>query len=458
MKNRLIKAALGLVLAIAMTFVPIMNSYAVTAPSDIEPASVAAEEEADNASEVTAETVDAQADVSEEAVEEEPAVEETVKEEPTAEEAVEEEPASEEAKSADDKQSLEEKDPEATTADPENAATEETAEEETYKKGILSYDGKGYRITVSYGPEAEIPEGASLSVKEITSSSAKFEDYKDEAATAAGFSDEKDEKVKARFFDIKIKADGKEIEPEKSVEVKISFSDPLDDSDSSELETVHFDKKGAEKVETDNIGTSGKDGEVNSVSFAADSFSVYGVIYTVDFTYDGFTYSIAGESSIKLSELAEILGIAGKGKDYTSGRAFVKEADDVSFTDESLVKVSKSGGNWILKSLQPFSSTETLTITMKDGDKYVVDVTDNQVSSNLVNFVTNAVITGATQDSEGRYEVEAGKEYNIILSFAESSAHQFDNRATLTYTMPDGLTILSRQTGRSEERRVGKEC
>ena len=71
MKNRLIKAALGLVLAIAMTFVPIMNSYAVTAPSDIEPASVAAEEEADNASEVTAETVDAQADVSEEAVEEE---------------------------------------------------------------------------------------------------------------------------------------------------------------------------------------------------------------------------------------------------------------------------------------------------------------------------------------------------------------------------------------------------
>ena len=109
MKNRLIKAALGLVLAIAMTFVPIMNSYAVTAPSDIEPASVAAEEEADNASEVTAETVDAQADVSEEAVEEEPAVEEAVKEEPTAEEAVEEEPASEEAKSADDKQSLEEK-------------------------------------------------------------------------------------------------------------------------------------------------------------------------------------------------------------------------------------------------------------------------------------------------------------------------------------------------------------
>ncbi len=69
------------------------------------------------------------------------------------------------------------------------------------------------------------------------------------------------------------------------------------------------------------------------------------------------------------------------------------------------------------------------------------------VSSDLSDFLSNAVITGATQNGEGQYEVEAGREYNIILSFSESSAHQFDNHATLTYQMPAGLTILSRQTG-----------
>ena len=35
-------------------------------------------------------------------------------------------------------------------------------------------------------------------------------------------------------------------------------------------------------------------------------------------------------------------------------------------------------------------------------------------STDLSDFLYNAVITGATQNAEGNYEVEAGKEYNII--------------------------------------------
>ncbi|MEE3406049.1 MAG: hypothetical protein VZR73_18425, partial [Acutalibacteraceae bacterium] len=45
----------------------------------------------------------------------------------------------------------------------------------------------------------------------------------------------------------------------------------------------------------------------------------------------------------------------------------------------------------------------------------------------------------------GSYHVEAGEEYSIILTFAEGSACQFANKATLTYQMPDGIKILTKQ-------------
>ena len=38
-------------------------------------------------------------------------------------------------------------------------------------------------------------------------------------------------------------------------------------------------------------------------------------------------------------------------------------------------------GDWILISLQPFMSEETLTVTMKNGDQFIVRVTDYQIST-----------------------------------------------------------------------------
>ena len=96
--------------------------------------------------------------------------------------------------------------------------------------------------------------------------------------------------------------DGKEYEPKAPVDVKISYDKPMKLSKDSEAGAVHFSENGTEVVDVNTNGGS----SIDTVSFEAESFSVYGVIYTVDFTYDGYTYSIAGKSSIKLSELAEI--------------------------------------------------------------------------------------------------------------------------------------------------------
>ncbi|MBQ1892062.1 MAG: hypothetical protein II164_06950, partial [Firmicutes bacterium] len=70
-----------------------------------------------------------------------------------------------------------------------------------------------------------------------------------------------------------------------------------------------------------------------------------------------------------------------------------------------------------------------------------------QESDDLSNFLVNAVVSGVTQDDNGAYVVEEGKDYSIILSFAESTSYQFDNDGTLTYQLPAGIKVLMEQTG-----------
>ena len=317
-----------------------------------------------------------------------------------------------------------------------SAMTEAAPEEVKPIAGSLTAKGRGYTVTVTFTEKAGLPEGTKLQVKEITGSAGS--NYEDRSADVMNVDSAKI--TEARFFDINlVDKDGNPLEPNTDVKVRIILDRAP--ADASDVQVIHFDDDSAAGDETVTAKVNGD----TDIKFTADSFSVYGVVYTVDFTYGGFTYKMDGDGRVLLSVLAEELGLYEK--DYD--KAFeISNVSEVTFTDYDLIDVEKQAdGDWLLQSLAPFSSEETLTITMNDGVKFIVDVTDDQVSSNLVDFLTNAVITGAAQDSEGRYEVEAGKEYNIILSFAESSSHQFDNRATLTYTMPDGLTILSRQTG-----------
>ena len=95
-----------------------------------------------------------------------------------------------------------------------------------------------------------------------------------------------------------------------------------------------------------------------------DSLSTYA--YTVDFTYNDYTYSIPGESSIKLSELIEILGLD----------IDIENVTDVTFTNESLVRVDKEDEDWNLVALVAFNTEETLSLEMKDGNIVKIKVTD----------------------------------------------------------------------------------
>ena len=406
------------------------------------------QEEAGEGQEADAQTVEeAGAEASEE---ENTAAEEEISEAASEEEAVESEDedaaVTEEAAAAEDAEAPENADAAAAELTAEEAAAAAAqAQEEVFTAGELVYHGADYDVTLAYDENAKIPATAELKVREIEKGTSEYESYLAGAEAAAGKG-----VAEARFFDITIVAAGtdgqqQEIKPQSQVRVNITYHKALEVAAEGEVQAMHFEDgtADAEVVNTDTNGGS----EVSEIAFDAESFSVYGIVYTVDFTYDGFTYCIEGGSSIYLSELAQILGLYETDLD----KAFsVGNVSNVTFTNYDLVKIEKQAdGDWLLTSLAPFTSEETLTIEMNDGVTFIVDVTDATgdewtESSELVNFLTNAVISGATPQG-GAYVVEPNKPYGITLTFKEGRQWQFANHSTLAYDMPAAVGDRSDQ-------------
>ena len=359
----------------------------------------------------------------------------------------------------------------------EEVKVEETEAEEAVAaegKKTLEYlsDDQSVTVIMSYDDSAAIPENSTLTVTEITKSEDK-DAYLAEAKEAIQADDT--QKVEGRFFDITIKdPNGQTVEPAAPVNVKIAYehTEPVT-TERSALQVVHITDAQDQTAEiTDPANTelcSAKidtkeqtaDAGADSVEIQAESFSVYGVVYTVDFEYSVngkmYQFSLPGGEKTVLSDLIEVLGIIGD-TNFKNVEAFLKEIDTVTFSDEDLLAVTKvteettfadidaqvfdvfaAGGeepeedtasvsapDWVLTSLAPFSTEETLTISMKNGDEITIDVTDDQ-ETNLAEFITDASleIEGKTYGQGQTWNVREGVDYALKLTFKESGSRQF---------------------------------
>ena len=180
----------------------------------------------------------------------------------------------------------------------------------------------------------------------------------------------------------------------------------------------------------------------DSISFESDAFSVYAIVYTVDFEYKNggeneskiCQYSIEGGTSITLSELVEVLSILDD-TNYENTDAFLTDVNDVTFSNKELIFITRletektvgqiieeknispyfsadvstdevpnlmnkevAAGDWVLISLDSFDSEETLTITMVNGEKYIVKVTDDRDYSSSDN--SSPLRLGSSSSSE----------------------------------------------------------
>ena len=363
------------------------------------------------------------------------------------------------------------------TSESEEAASEE--DETVYEAGTLKADGGDYHITMSYTEDAKIPAGARLEVRELQertrefnkligqynkefpdakveteSSSAVVRGLKKAGDAVTGFiggllgiekAPEPTSVQTARLFDITIlDENGKEIEPSGTVQVDIQLDALQQVAKESDITLVHFE----DKVNEVDASLSGE-----TLSFETDSFSVYGVMYTVDFEYtdpesgETYKFTMPGGGMILLSELVDMLGII-QDSGYVNADEFLANVQSVEFTDGSLIRITRTEEDWQMESLQSFDSEETLTIVTGNGRTYFVTVTDpatQDISGTLTDVSINA-----TQNADGSYTVYAGQAYGIDLSFKEQpSGTQFDMENGFYYDLPSGLFDLDSLTGKT---------
>lgn len=123
---------------------------------------------------------------------------------------------------------------------------------------------------------------------------------------------------------------------------------------------VHVDDNGVASTIDAEVIADGR------IAFVTPGFSTFAG-FTVDFEFEGIQFSIPGKSSITLTEIFEKLEIP----------LYAEDVVDVVFSDPSLIRVEKQAeGEWLLTSLKAFTTTESLKLTMADGEVYDITVTD----------------------------------------------------------------------------------
>ena len=361
----------------------------------------------------------------------------------------------------------------------------------------MEFRGSDYTVKISCTRDAGIPEDAFVEAEEIAPDSGEYARCLSQARSALGMDENLPlPETYARFFDIRILAEDeegqkKEIEPAVPVQVAIRYDEPVVfiGSGSAEANIVHFDEKedevrvlakedvftapfeiedpdlfvagesmslaktGALEEGLEDVFVAGSEGEEEAgesyaVVFRTDSFSVYGVIYTVDFEYMDYAWSIPGGSAALLSK---VLGILETGID-------INDVEMVRFSDPSLVEVSpaeeyEGGYDWILLSLQPFDTEEQLTLTLNDGRTVVIEVTDDQTVSiddtTLAQLLTRVdIYSFSTEDEEAEYiggsqqtaVVRRGQQFDLRLVFAEDEdGLQFPDSGIMKFELPDTI-------------------
>ena len=349
----------------------------------------------------------------------------------------------------------------------------------------LKAAGEDYTVTLTYDETSGIPDGASLVVSEIAQNTKEYKTYLEKTKKVMGLTEEETlPKYAARFFDIKIMAGNKEFKPESGVSVEITYAEPLAENPETEVSAVHFADEAAKAEVIDANASEIKDDGAATVEFMAESFSVYGVIYTVDFDWEvngkKFEFAIPGGGFVSFTDLVEVLGIADDTNDgENSGengsaalsldnvavseatREFVADVASLEFSNPELVDVSKvisdttvgeikenrglecwysaelteeqinrinnsavGNGDWALISMRPFASEETLTVTMKNEEQFVIKVTDAQIHTYVISDSGDTYkITVTYDDKTG---IPADAELRARLLTPEDERYQED--------------------------------
>lgn len=257
--------------------------------------------------------------------------------------------------------------------------------------------------------------------------------------------------------------------------------------DAEAVDTVTDEESPAEN--TSEIEDSSSAARTNdSVNFEADSFSIYAVVYTVDFHWDvngkEYVYTLSGGDTIGLRTLLPFLNIIkdDESTEEDEVQAFLDDITNVRFSKESLIKVVRISEDttagiikekikeetgevpeysavftdeqiaemdakelkaidWALVSMKAFDTEESLTITMKNGEVLIVRITDAQNVGNTLDQTTYII------SSNGYAMKPEPHNYNGFHSLRTSGATA-DAQWTFEYDYGSGKYYIKSQDNR----------
>ncbi|MDO5119664.1 MAG: FctA domain-containing protein, partial [Coriobacteriales bacterium] len=330
------------------------------------------------------------------------------------------------------------------------------AAKKTDTKTVYKYEDGNVRVTATLDKGSAIPDDAWLSVTPVTKDSPEYNydaymgALNDSVEGEGVYDDQNTLLYDVAFLYVDEDGNTVELQPEEGyVTVEFAFkrqqlSEDISAGSAANVEVTHLPLADWAKADTtaESTAISADDVRVEALDASAtgtdavevrtDSFSVYAFSYTVDFTYDGYTYSIAGESEVLLSALLERLGIDVDVADVVA----------VTFSDPELVSVEQVEGDWKLTSLKAFDTEETLTIELANGDKYVITVTDDQEPITLNPYISSRVIqyrvspTSPWIDYTPGTELDNGWELKVSVDYTLPTGTLSSDNRVVTYEIP----------------------
>ena len=167
------------------------------------------------------------------------------------------------------------------------------------EKYVLASDGRTYKITVTFGPEAEIPADAELQVSEIEEDSEEYTNQMDLTMRALSNGEDGPAAIsQARFFDIAIVSGGEIVEPKAPVQVAVEYTEPVPAEEDADFKVVHFHGEEPEIIDTElEDGTSF---EFETESFSTFAFAQANYVGPMG----GMAFAIVGNDTSALLSLA----------------------------------------------------------------------------------------------------------------------------------------------------------
>ena len=301
-----------------------------------------------------------------------------------------------------------------------SAGTKSDAQISTH---VITADGNDYLITVTYGSEAEIPQGAELAVRELLPGTEEYDQHMQAVEEKIHSENPEDDSVSlaARFFDITILSDGVEVQPSAPVDVKIELTEKIGE----DLQVFHFDDEG-DKVETlqtvqpEQTEEQAPETRDSTVQFCTESFSVFAIVgtvieknvlasdgknYKVTVTY-GTDANLPDDVDLDVSELSQDDEMYAQYLEESAAK-LGRDADSISYArifDISLISESDSDIHY-----QPEAN---VSVSIE-----LIDAADSQIESLKVLHISDGFVEIMNTTSNGstlNFQTDSFSIYPIV--------------------------------------------